>query len=64
MSKSSERYKTLIGLYAIHKGEKHKIIDQHNAHPSYIYIDDEHMSLLDTRWPSVKILNQNKNENN
>tara|TARA_R110000824_G_scaffold342919_1_gene529395 strand:+ start:867 stop:1055 length:189 start_codon:yes stop_codon:yes gene_type:complete len=62
MSRSSERYKSLIGLYAIHKGEKHKIIDQHNTHPSYILIGDEYMSLLDTRWPSVKILNQNKNE--
>mgnify|MGYP003629323410 FL=1 len=49
MSRSSERYKSLIGLYAIHKGEKHKIIDQHNTHPSYILIGDEYMSLLDTR---------------
>ena len=57
MSRSSERYKSLIGLYAIHNGEKHKIIDQHNVHPSYIYINDEHMSLLDTRSSSVKIVN-------
>lgn len=58
----SEEDKTLIGLYIIYKGEKHKIIDQHNVNSSYIIVDDEHMSLLDTRWPSVKILNQNKDE--
>jgi len=58
----SEEDKTLIGLYIIYKGEKHKIIDQHNVNPSYIIVDDEHMSLLDTRWSSVKTLNQNKDE--
>ena len=58
----SKEDKTLIGLYIIYKGEKYKIIDQHNVEPSYIIVDDEHMSVLDTSWPSVKILNQNKDD--
>jgi len=58
----SKEDKTLIGLYIIYKGKKHKIIDQHNVEPSYIIVDDEHMSVLDTSWPSVKILNQNKDD--